>query len=57
MKKSLARFRVEPRPGPPQDFAKFIASESKKWADVIYGGQHQGGVRLARVPGNCSALT
>ena len=35
MKKSLARFRVEPRPGAPQDFAKFIASESKKWADVI----------------------
>jgi tripartite-type tricarboxylate transporter receptor subunit TctC len=35
MKKSLARFRVEPRPGTPQDFAKFIASESKKWADVI----------------------
>jgi tripartite-type tricarboxylate transporter receptor subunit TctC len=35
MKKSLARFRVEPRPGPPQNFAKFIASESKKWADVI----------------------
>ena len=35
MKKSLARFRVEPRAGTPQDFAKFIASESKKWADVI----------------------
>jgi tripartite-type tricarboxylate transporter receptor subunit TctC len=35
MKKALARFRVEPRPGGPQDFAKFIASESKKWADVI----------------------
>jgi tripartite-type tricarboxylate transporter receptor subunit TctC len=35
MKKSLARFRVEPRPGSPNDFAKFIASESKKWAGVI----------------------
>jgi tripartite-type tricarboxylate transporter receptor subunit TctC len=35
MKKSLARFRVEPRPGTPQNFAAFIASESKKWADVI----------------------
>ena len=35
MKKSLARFRVEPRPGTPADFAKFIASESKKWAGVI----------------------
>ncbi len=35
MKKSLARFRVEPRPGTPQDFAAFIASESKKWAGVI----------------------
>jgi tripartite-type tricarboxylate transporter receptor subunit TctC len=35
MKKSLARFRVEPRPGAPKDFAAFIASESKKWASVI----------------------
>jgi tripartite-type tricarboxylate transporter receptor subunit TctC len=35
MKKSLARFRVEPRPGTPQAFAAFIASESKKWANVI----------------------
>ncbi|MPZ39035.1 MAG: tripartite tricarboxylate transporter substrate binding protein [Rhizobiales bacterium] len=35
MKASLARFRVEPRPGTPQDFAAFIASESKKWAGVI----------------------
>ena len=35
MKKSLARFRVEPRPGSPKDFAAFIASESKKWAGVI----------------------
>ena len=35
MKKSLARFRVEPKPGTPQDFAAFIASESKKWAGVI----------------------
>jgi tripartite-type tricarboxylate transporter receptor subunit TctC len=35
MKKSLARFRVEPKPGTPRDFASFIASESKKWAGVI----------------------
>jgi tripartite-type tricarboxylate transporter receptor subunit TctC len=35
MKKALGRFRVEPRAGTPQDFAKFISSESKKWADVI----------------------
>jgi tripartite-type tricarboxylate transporter receptor subunit TctC len=35
MKKDLARFRVEPKPGSPQDFAAFIASESKKWAGVI----------------------
>jgi tripartite-type tricarboxylate transporter receptor subunit TctC len=35
MKRSLARFRVEPKPGTPQDFATFIASESKKWAGVI----------------------
>jgi tripartite-type tricarboxylate transporter receptor subunit TctC len=35
MKKDLTRFRVEPKPGSPQDFAAFIASESKKWAGVI----------------------
>ena len=35
MKKALANFRIEPRPGTPQDFANFIASEAKKWADVI----------------------
>ena len=35
MKASLAKFRVEPRPGSPEDFAAFIASEAKKWADVI----------------------
>ena len=35
MKASLAKFRVEPRPGTPADFAAFIASESKKWAGVI----------------------
>jgi tripartite-type tricarboxylate transporter receptor subunit TctC len=35
MKKSLARFRVQPRPGTPKDFGAFIASESKKWAGVI----------------------
>jgi tripartite-type tricarboxylate transporter receptor subunit TctC len=35
MKKALAKFRVEPRPGTPADFAAFIASESKKWAGVI----------------------
>jgi tripartite-type tricarboxylate transporter receptor subunit TctC len=35
MKNSLARFRVEPKPGTPQDFAAFIKSESKRWADVI----------------------
>lgn len=35
MKASLARFRVEPKPGSPRDFAAFIASESKKWAGVI----------------------
>jgi len=35
MKASLARFRVEPKPGSPQDFGAFIASEAKKWAGVI----------------------
>jgi tripartite-type tricarboxylate transporter receptor subunit TctC len=35
MQASLARFRVEAKPGSPQDFGGFIASESKKWAGVI----------------------
>jgi tripartite-type tricarboxylate transporter receptor subunit TctC len=35
MKASLARFRVEPKIGSPQDFGAFIASEAKKWAGVI----------------------
>ena len=35
MKASLAKFRVEPRPGTPADFGAFIGSESKKWAGVI----------------------
>jgi tripartite-type tricarboxylate transporter receptor subunit TctC len=35
MKARLGRFQVEPKPGSPSDFAAFIASEAKKWADVI----------------------
>jgi tripartite-type tricarboxylate transporter receptor subunit TctC len=35
MQASLAKFRVEARPGSPQEFGAFIASESKKWAGVI----------------------
>ena len=35
MKARFAQFQVEARPGSPQDFAAFIASESKKWAAVI----------------------
>jgi tripartite-type tricarboxylate transporter receptor subunit TctC len=35
MQAKLARFRVVPRPGSPQEFGGFIASESKKWAGVI----------------------
>jgi tripartite-type tricarboxylate transporter receptor subunit TctC len=32
---NLARFRVLPMPGTPQQFGNFIASEAKKWAGVI----------------------
>ena len=35
MKTSLAKYRVEPRPGSPQEFGAFIASEAEKWAGVI----------------------
>jgi tripartite-type tricarboxylate transporter receptor subunit TctC len=41
MKASLAKFRVEPRPGSPQEFAAFIASEAKKWAGVIQAARIQ----------------
>ena len=45
MKASLAKFRVEARPGSPADFGAFIAAEAKKWAGVISSRGHQGGVR------------
>jgi tripartite-type tricarboxylate transporter receptor subunit TctC len=35
MKARLAKYQVEPRLDSPQDFGAFIASEAKKWADVI----------------------
>jgi tripartite-type tricarboxylate transporter receptor subunit TctC len=35
MKARLAQFQVEPKPGTPEDFAAFIASEAQKWASVI----------------------
>jgi tripartite-type tricarboxylate transporter receptor subunit TctC len=34
MQASFAKLGVETRPGTPQEFAAFIASESKKWSDV-----------------------
>ena len=35
MQASLATFKVEPKPGSPEDFAQFLAAEVKKWAGVI----------------------
>jgi tripartite-type tricarboxylate transporter receptor subunit TctC len=35
VKASLAKLGSEPLTGSPQDFAAFIASEGKKWADVV----------------------
>ncbi len=35
MKASLATFKVEPKPGSPENFAQFLAAEVKKWAGVI----------------------
>jgi tripartite-type tricarboxylate transporter receptor subunit TctC len=35
MTASLAKFRVEGKPGTPESFGSFIASESKKWSGVI----------------------
>jgi tripartite-type tricarboxylate transporter receptor subunit TctC len=34
MKASLAKFQVEAKIGSSQDFAAFLAAETKKWADV-----------------------
>jgi len=35
VKAALAKLGSEPLTGSPQDFATFIASEGKKWADVV----------------------
>jgi tripartite-type tricarboxylate transporter receptor subunit TctC len=35
MKDSMARLGVVPRPGTPEDFARFIADEAPKWADIV----------------------
>jgi len=34
MKAALAKFQVEAKAGSAQDFAAFLAAETKKWADV-----------------------
>jgi tripartite-type tricarboxylate transporter receptor subunit TctC len=34
MKATLAKFQVEAKAGSAQDFAAFLAAETKKWADV-----------------------
>jgi tripartite-type tricarboxylate transporter receptor subunit TctC len=35
LRASLARFRVEPKPGSPEAFGKFVAAEVQKWSGVI----------------------
>ena len=35
MEETLARLIARPRPGTPQDFAAFMAAESKKWSETI----------------------
>jgi tripartite-type tricarboxylate transporter receptor subunit TctC len=35
LRASLAKFRVESKPGAPEDFGKFVAAEVQKWAGVI----------------------
>jgi tripartite-type tricarboxylate transporter receptor subunit TctC len=35
VRSTLAKFGSDPLPGSPQDFAAFIASEGKKWAEVV----------------------
>src|SRR5215471_6556927 len=35
IKSTLGKFGSDPLPGTPQDFARFIASEAKKWAEVV----------------------
>jgi tripartite-type tricarboxylate transporter receptor subunit TctC len=35
LRSSLDKFRVEPKPGTPEDFGKFVAAEVEKWSGVI----------------------
>jgi tripartite-type tricarboxylate transporter receptor subunit TctC len=35
LRASLAKFRVEPKPGAPEDFGRFVAAEVQKWSGVI----------------------
>jgi tripartite-type tricarboxylate transporter receptor subunit TctC len=35
LRASLAKFRVEPKPGSPEDFGKFVAAEVQKWSAVV----------------------
>ena len=35
MKQSLAKFNVEPNIGSPQEFSAFLASEARKWGDIV----------------------
>jgi hypothetical protein len=37
MEETLAKLVATARPGTPQDFAAFIAAESKKWSETIIG--------------------
>ena len=34
MRDNLAKVGAQPRPGSPQDFADFIAAETRKWAAI-----------------------
>ena len=35
LRAGLANFRVEAKPGTPEDFGKFVATEVQKWSGVI----------------------
>jgi len=35
MKRSLAKFNVEPNIASPQEFGTFLAAEARKWADIV----------------------
>ena len=44
MEETLTKLVARARPGTPQDFAAFMAAETRKWTETITAAEHQGGL-------------